>query len=160
MESAEAVEPVYAVVDASVAVALCAKESGRHEIVREVLNTLALIGCQLYAPGIFVGECLFAMCRKRAEGRLDSVSYNLAIQTLDILALQISQFPHGDAVLTQRATRLLAGYGCSHSNDSLYLALAEALNKIHPTEVLTFDSGLKKQAAVGCPGLNVRLLSP
>ncbi len=55
--------------------------------------------------------------------------------------------PVSDSVLILRAEQIRLNYGCSRSADSLYIALTEHLATVGPAELLTFDAGLKKQAA-------------
>ena len=66
--------------------------------------------------------------------------------------------PQGDAVFIQRAAEMQQGYGCSHSADCLYLALAETLATNSPTALLTFDKGLISHAAKHAPSVIVNLL--
>jgi predicted nucleic acid-binding protein len=66
--------------------------------------------------------------------------------------------PSGDAALIARAEQIRNGYGCSHSADGIYIALAEELSQSGATELLTFDTDLPKQAARNAPTVKVNLL--
>ena len=59
-----------------------------------------------------------------------------------------------------RAEQIRSGYGCSHSADGLYIALAEQLGRSQPTTLLTLDAGLSKQAARNAATVIVDLIVP
>jgi len=60
--------------------------------------------------------------------------------------------------LIARAEEIRGGYSCRRSADGLYIALAEELSQSVPTELLTFDEDLPKQAAKNAPAVKVNLL--
>jgi predicted nucleic acid-binding protein len=66
--------------------------------------------------------------------------------------------PNGETSLIKRAEEIRNGYGCSRTSDGLYLALAEELTAIRPTEFLTFDAGVINQAAKNAPTVSINLL--
>lgn len=68
--------------------------------------------------------------------------------------------PGGDRSLVAPAAKLAAGYACTKTTDSIYLALAEQLaGRGEVVEVVTFDDGLAKRAD-RLPGVAGRLLVP
>jgi predicted nucleic acid-binding protein len=59
----------------------------------------------------------------------------------------------------KRAIEIRGTYGCSHSSDCLYIALAEELSQNRITEILTFDKGMKNQIANHAPTVTLNLLT-
>ena len=59
---------------------------------------------------------------------------------------------------TPRANEIRASYSCRRTADGIYSALAEELTQTGPTELLTFDGDLPRQAARNAPTVKVRLL--
>ena len=104
-------------------------------------------------------ESLYILCQKRQNGMLTETQHGAAIATLQSAMTTIQPPPNGDASLIIRAEVLRGTYGCSHSADSMYLALAEQLTAKGPTEFLTFDAGQKLQAAAAVPAVTVNLLA-
>lgn len=144
------------VLDASFVVALCAKEPHRYAHAQNELRVRVAAGCDLHAPNVLAAEATFVLCSKMQNTVLTPADYAIATQNLHAL-LSIVEFPTGgDAPLLPRADVLRAGYGCSHCADGLYIALAETLA---PCELLTFDTGQKRQAA-GSVGVTVTVLTP
>jgi len=146
------------VVDANVVIAISAKEVGRASKAQEEINAFASVGYLLYAPGVFVAETQFALCRKFADGQLSAADYSRPLANFEMLAPAILPPPAGDVSLISRAQAISSGYGCSRSADALYIALAESLAATLPTVLLTFDADLPKQAASHAPTLTVKLL--
>ena len=148
------------VVDASVIIALCAKEPDKYEKTRAALQGHIEDGAALHAPHLVVMETLYVLCSKRQAQVLTDTEHAAAIANFDS-ALTIISFPSdGDASLIARAERIRQGYGCSRSADSLYIALAEQLAASGPAELLTFDAGQQRQAAENAPSVTVTLLVP
>jgi predicted nucleic acid-binding protein len=147
------------VVDASVMVAVCAREQQRYERAEALLDAHADREGTLYAPGVLVAEVLFALCRKLRDGEATPDQYRDSVEAFQAYALAVLPPPGGDADLIARAEVLRGNFGCSYSADSLYLALTEMLAQTVPAELITFDAGLQRQAMVMAPGLNVRLLT-
>jgi predicted nucleic acid-binding protein len=153
-------ERAVLIVDASVMVAVCARETGRLERAAAMLVDHARLGGLFFAPGALFAEVLFALCGKRQRGALTAHQHALSLETLAEYASTILPPPRGDAELAARAEQLRGDYGCSHSADGLYIALTEALAQTTTAELVTFDSGLKRQADEVTPDLTVRLLAP
>ena len=117
-------------------------------------------GVLFYAPGALIAEVLYILCKKRQEGLLSEESYREAIENLQDQMRGCFPSPRGDSALIARAEEIHNGYGCSHSTDSIYIALAEELAKTNDVELLTFDKGLEKQVAKKAPSVKARLLVP
>lgn len=66
--------------------------------------------------------------------------------------------PNDETVFVKRAVEICQSYGCSHSSDSLYIALAEELAKTQTVELLTFDKGMIDQAAKNAPTVTIKIL--
>jgi predicted nucleic acid-binding protein len=147
------------VVDANVAVALSAKEAGRHTNATAELRLYTARGYELYAPGVIIPETLYALCGKLQNGVLSITQHALAVADFNLFMQGALPPPAGDASLITRAHTISAGYGCSRSADSLYIALAEELGAMRPVVLLTFDSELPKQAARNAPTVSVHLLT-
>jgi predicted nucleic acid-binding protein len=151
--------PPAVVIDANVVIAVCAKEAGTY------LNALAQMrqyvqdGWEVYAPGVMVAEALFGLCRQQQNGIVSSSQHQRAIQRLLISLTAIQPPPKGDAALVERAEQIRGSYGCSHSADGLYIALAEELAQAGPAELVTFDAGLRSHAAAAALTVTVRLLT-
>ena len=146
------------VIDASVMIALCAKESQRYVLAQAEMTRLAGLGGIFYAPNIIVGESLYALRRKLTEATLTEAEHRQAIQSLQLRMTVIQPPPSGEASLISQANQICDTYGASRSNDSLYIALADELSQIYTTRLLTFDQDMPKQATRNAPGLSVHLL--
>ena len=146
-------------IDANVAIAYCAKEPGGYAKAEAQLDHYAGNGWRFYAPGVLVAEALFVFCKKLLAGTLTTAEHAQAIQSLETFMSAVLPPPSGDASLIARAEQIRGAYGCSHSADGLYLALAEELAKTGPTEIVTFDAGLEKQAKQNTPSVRVKLLT-
>jgi predicted nucleic acid-binding protein len=107
-----------------------------------------------------LSETLYVLCGKIQSGALTPATHALALNLLQNYLPDISPTPNGDFSLAARAEAIRQGYGCSRSADGLYIALAEALTQQGPTELLTFDRGMVKQAAQNAPTVKVNLLIP
>jgi predicted nucleic acid-binding protein len=141
-----------------VLVALCAKEPHRYETAHSALADRIGQGCTLYAPHLIVMEVLYVLCRRRESGALTPGDHDDAVANL-VSAMSAVVLPaQGDVVFVERAEELREGYGCSRSADSLYLALAESLAREGAVELLTYDGGLRTQAARWVPSLAVTVL--
>ena len=153
------ISPGYVVVDASALTALCAREPGRYPIIRLELERHAEAGDAFFAPHTIVSEVLYALCRKLANGELGPTEYEQAILGLHNQMRLILPPPGGEPSLVTRAVEIRAGYGCSRSADSLYIALAEELTRRGSTVLLTFDRELPNQAARNAPSVTVNVLT-
>ncbi len=150
--------PQFVVVDANVLIGLCAKEAGKIAAILAALRYYDTCGVLLYAPHMIVMEVLYVLCKQLHEGVLSASDHAIAVGELQLIMAGIYPPPSGDASLIARCEALRGGYGCSRSADSMYLALAEQLSALGPTELLTFDAGLKLQAAAMASTVNVNLL--
>ncbi len=56
--------PVAVVVDASVVIAICAKEADKLANAEAKIEDYARQGCEFFAPAVIVAECLYVLCRK------------------------------------------------------------------------------------------------
>ncbi len=152
--------PDAVVIDANVLIASCAREATKLSQAEVVINEYAMNGVLFYAPGALIAEVLYILCKKQQEGVLGEESYREAIENLQDQMQAFFPSPRGDSALIARAEEIRNGYGCSHSTDSIYIALAEELAKTNDVELLTFDKGLEKQVAKKAPSVRVRLLVP
>jgi predicted nucleic acid-binding protein len=150
--------PRAVVVDASVLIAVAAKEVGSYPVALAQMKRYQQDGWVAYSPSVMISESLYALCRKLETGVLTGAQHARAIRRLRLTLRAILPPPHGDASLTIRAEEVRSGYGCSRSADGLYIALAEQLAQTGPTELVTFDAGMQSQASSMAPGVIVRLL--
>lgn len=134
------------VVDASVVIALCAREPDKIASAEEKLAEYAADGSKFFAPGGLIMECLYVFCKKLKDGVLTPIEHAAAVHALITFMAAVDPPPSGDKALIARAESIRGSLGCSRSADSIYLALADELGKICSTEVVTFDTGMKKQA--------------
>lgn len=124
-------------------IAISAHEPDKYAPALAQWTYYANAGCRFYAPGVVVSETLFALCRKLTGNLLTTAEHATSIASLRALAQTLLPPPMGEAALIERAEQMRAGYGCSRSADGLYLALAEQLAQIGPTELVTFDVDLR-----------------
>ncbi len=150
--------PDAVVVDANVVIAICAKEGGREPLALAELAHYSRQGCEFYAPGVLVSEALYVLCGKEQDGTLLSPDYLKAILELESIAAGLLPPPNGEAALVVRSAEIRAGYGCSRSADSIYIALAEALSLERTTVLLTFDKGVSNHVKTNPPTVVVKTL--
>lgn len=74
-----------AVVDATVAVAISAKEAGREQRAVTELSRYSANGRQFYAPGVLSSETLYVLCGKGQSGVLTVAEYVQAVIDLENL---------------------------------------------------------------------------
>lgn len=146
------------VIDATIAVAISAKEAGREQRAIVELGGYSVGGSLFYAPGVLAAESIYVLCGKERAGTLSPSDYAQAITDLETLMRGFLPPPNGEGALLRRAAAIRSGYGCSRSSDGIYLALAEELAQTRPTRLLTLDTGLPNQAARNAPTVNVHLL--
>lgn len=152
-------DPTAAVLDASAAVAYCASEAGRDVVVRQYLADCGSARRPVSAPGAIVSECLYVFCKKRERGELDPAGHTAAVAALDALMTTLDPPIGGEGRLVLPAARLVAGYACPKTTDSIYLALAEQLAaRGEVVKVVTFDDGQAKRAD-RLPGVTGRCLT-
>lgn len=147
MASNTNVSPSSVVIDANVAIALCANELEKVASADAKIKEYSANGCRFFAPGVLVAECLYVFCRKLKDGVLTPVEHYAAVQALAVMMGAIDPPPNGDRSLIKRAEEIRGVLGCSRSADGIYLALADELAQTSITEVLTFDTGMTSQAA-------------
>ena len=152
--------PDAVVIDANVLIGICAKEINKVLEATAVINEYSASGSLFYAPSVIAAEVLYILCNKRQSGELTESGHARAIKYLEAYMSMILPPPNGDTSLIVRANEILSGYGCSHSTDCLYIALAEDLAKTNEVELLTFDKGLEKQVAHKALSVKVHLLTP
>ncbi len=145
--------------DASFVIGLCANEPEKGVKAQTELNQRIADGSVLHAPHLLLMEAVFVLCGKLRAGTLTQPQHSQANASLHALA-SVIQFPDGgDITLLLRADQMQQGYGCSHSADCFYIALAEQLAAAGSSELLTFDAGQQKQAAAVSPNVKVTLLT-
>ena len=147
------------VVDANIAIAMCAKEDKKEAVAAAEIARYSSRGCDFYAPGVIVTETLYILCQQLQSGLLTPAEHAQAVGDFDILMSRVLPPPRGDASLIKRAEELRAGYGCSRSADGVYIALAEQLAQTMTTTLLTFDKALSAQVAANSPTIKVHLLT-
>lgn len=148
------------VLDASVVVALSAKEVGKKPVAAAAFDRYVDAGRVFHAPGVLFSECLYVLCKMLVKGALTPPGHADAIRDLVDVAVHVLPPPGGDASLVQRAETLRGAYTCSRSADGLYVATAEQLAAAMPTVLLTFDQEMAKQAARYAPTVVIDLLIP
>ncbi|MDQ3063071.1 MAG: type II toxin-antitoxin system VapC family toxin [Acidobacteriota bacterium] len=149
--------PNAAVIDASILVSITAKEAATHLTAENAFKAYSQNGWEFFAPNVIVAEVIFALCQKLAAGILTEAEYKKAVESfLDYMT--IISTPNDETDLVKRAVEIRETYGCSRSSDGLYIALAEDLAKARTVELLTFDKGMKNQAAKNAPTVTVNVL--
>lgn len=149
--------PDVVVIDASVMVSIAAKEAATYEAVKAALDYYTENGSGFFAPNVAVSEVIYAFCKKQNAGDLTELQHSNAIKSFLDLIRNISM-PADDTTLLIPAIEILKTYGCSHSSDSLYIALAKSLAEDGTVELFTLDQGMKKQAAKNAPSVVVNVL--
>lgn len=150
--------PVAVVVDANVLIAICSKEQATNQTAQTAFDQYARQGAQFFAPNIIVAEVLFVLCQKLDKAILTDAEHEKSVEFFQDYMTIILPPPSGEAALIKRAEEIRSGYGCSRTSDGLYLALAEELTQIRPTEFLTFNTGVINQAAKNAPIVTINLL--
>jgi predicted nucleic acid-binding protein len=145
------------VVDANVLISLCSNEP-TFATAANALSHYAIQGCVFYAPSVIVSEVLYVLCVKLQSGVLSAKAYDAAVDDFQDQMKAVSAPPQGETALIRRAKEIQVGYGCSHSADCLYIALAEELSKSGSAEFLTFDKGAVNHVLRHAPAVNVNLL--
>ena len=149
--------PDAVVVDASVMVSISSKEAATYLAAENAFDVYTKNGWEFFAPNVIVAEVIFALCQKLAAGVLTAAEHEKAVESFLDLMKNISM-PNDETDLVKRAVEIRETYGCSRSSDSLYIALAEELAKTRTVELLTFDKGMKNQAAKNAPTVTVNVL--
>jgi predicted nucleic acid-binding protein len=158
MASVTTTSPVSVIVDANVVIALCAEEVDKLANAEAKMKEYSRNGCQFYAPGVLVAECLYVFCRKLQTGDFTAAEHSNAIIAFITMMAAINPPPSGDKSLIKRAEEMRGTLGCSRSADGIYLALAEELNKVARSEVVTFDNGMQSQVTSCSLALTVIVL--
>ncbi len=156
--TSQSTSPASVVIDANVVIALCAKEADKLAAAEAKMKEYAQRGCEIYAPGVIVAECLFVLCNKLRDSVLTAAEHSIAVQGLIALMAAVKPPPNGDADLIGTAEAIRGNLTCKRSADGIYLALASHLNAISSTEIVTFDQGIASQATSSSLGLTVVVL--
>jgi predicted nucleic acid-binding protein len=152
--------PVGAViVDASVAIAISAKEVGREPKATAEMLLYSTAGYQFYAPGAIIAETLYILCGKLQQGLFTVAEHTQAVLDFEAVMVNILPPPDGEISLIARAEAIRTGYGCSRSADGIYIALAEALARTVPTVIVTFDQDMQNQVTRNAPTVSVHTLT-
>lgn len=154
-------ETVFAdavVCDANVLLAICSKEEATCRQAENALENYAKAGTEFFAPNLVVGEVLYVLCRKLAEGILTESEHKLSVESFEQMMAAISTPEKGDDSLIKRSVEIREPYGCSRTADSVYIAFAEQISHSRTVEILTFDEGLSKHASKTVPMIPVNLL--
>jgi predicted nucleic acid-binding protein len=146
------------VIDANVAIALCAQEASKYAKAKAAIARYSSMDYQFCAPEVIVSEVLYVLCCKLQRGELTVKEYDAAVVEFDDFMTAVAPPAFGEKSLIVRAEQIRDSYGCSRSSDSLYIALAEQMAPIMPTELVTFDTDLPKQAARHAPTVVVNLI--
>jgi len=148
------------VIDANIAIAICAGETGRAAKASAELLRYSTAGYDFYAPGAIVAETLYILCGKLQQGLLTVPGHAQATADFQALMSKILPPPSGEAAIVLRAEAIRSGYGCSRSADGIYIALAEELALSMPSIILTFDQSMSNQASRHAPTVTVVELIP
>jgi predicted nucleic acid-binding protein len=145
------------IVDACIAIAVCSLEPTAPKIAKYISEKDAQ-GYEFYAPGAFVAEVLFVLCKKTHETppRLTQPDYDKAILLFDAFCKRLRLTSTGDYALIKRAVALRAGLVCNRTTDAIYIALAE---EIAASEIVTTDPGMKAQAMAAGSSAHVEVIS-
>lgn len=149
--------PNAVVVDANILVSICSKEQNTYPIADAAFCDYARDGWDFYAPNVVVAEVLFALCVKFQAGALKGTEYKRAIDIFSDL-MQLISTPDNESTLIARAVDIRADDNCKRTSDCLYIAFAEELSKTRVSEIVTFDRGLKSQAAKWAATVSLNLL--
>lgn len=150
--------PLAVVVDANILIAICSKEQATYQTAQTAFDQYARQGAEFFAPNIIIAEVLFVLCQKLDKAILTAAEHEKSVEFFQDYITIIQPPPNGEAALIKRAEEVRSGYGCSRASDGIYLALAEELTAIRPTEFLTFDVGVINQAAKNVPTVRINLL--
>ena len=147
------------VIDASVAIAICAREAGREPKAKAELIHYSGQGFAFYAPGAIVAETLYVLCGKLQQGLLTPIEHARAILDFESFMNDVLAPPGREASIIVRAEAIRSSYGFSRSADGIYMALAESLALTGPALILTFDQNMQNQATRNAPTVTVQLLT-
>lgn len=146
------------VIDASVAVAISAREADREPLATSTLLRFSNLGYVFYAPGAIAAETLFVLCNKMQNGLLTPTEHTQAVLDFGTLMTNILPPPGGEASLVASAEAIRVNYSCRRSADGIYIALTEALASTIPAALLTFDEDMRKQASKNSSNITVQTL--
>lgn len=147
------------IIDASVAIAISAREIGRETKASAELLRYSTAGYAFYAPGAIVAETLYILCGKLQQCLITAAEHAQAILDFETMMVNILPPPGGEVSLVARAEAIRSGYGCSRSADGIYIALAEDLAKSMTTVIITFDQNMQKQVTQNAPTVTVQALT-
>lgn len=152
-------QTLSATLDASFVVGICAREPKKLVQAQTELGQRIAAGYSLHAPHLMLMEAAFVLCKKQQASEFTPAEYAAAVINLQTFSASLTFPSGGDMTLLVHAEQMRQGYGCSHSADAFYIALAEQLAALGPSELLTFDAGQQKQAAAVSPSITVTLLT-
>ncbi len=102
--------PPCVVIDSNVLIAISCKEAGRHALADAELVSYASRGCQFFAPGCIVSECLYVLAEKvNRHKTLTTVEHAAALADLCTYMGMLSPPPSGDFSLTARSEQIRSG---------------------------------------------------
>ncbi len=110
------------VIDANVLIGICTKET-KEQSARPALADYVAKKWKFHAPNVIIPEFLHIACKKVDEGKLTVAEYETAIDDFNDYMMVVLTPPNSDAPFIKRASEIRKGYGCSRSNDAIYLAL-------------------------------------
>ena len=87
------------VIDANIAIALCAKEASAVKVHRAI-SGYGVRNYQFYAPGVLVAETLYVLCKKLQSGVLSPSDHASAVADFDVLLDSVLPPPGATVLLT------------------------------------------------------------
>ncbi|MEK7830119.1 MAG: hypothetical protein AAB401_03490, partial [Acidobacteriota bacterium] len=85
------------VVDASVMIAICAKEHDKQVTAKEALEDYVARGWAFYAPSVIVAEVMYILCLKLQDGLLTPALYEKAVENFHNQVINFLSPPNGEA---------------------------------------------------------------
>jgi len=152
--------PTHVVIDANVIIAICAKEVDKLAVANAQIRAYLSGGSRFFSPGVVISESLFVLCKKLENGELTPAEHQDAITAFIAFMGAVDPPAKGDRYLIRRAEDLRGTLSARRSADGIYLALAEELSAIAPTELVTFDSGMQAQANANSLSVPILVLKP
>ena len=113
MASGTTLSPISVVIDANVAIAICAKEPDKLARAEAKIKEYAGKGCNFYAPGVMVAECLYVFCRKLKDGVLTPTEHTSVVLRFISMMGAIGPPPTGDRSLIKRAEEFRGPWGAA-----------------------------------------------
>ena len=98
--------PPCVAIDATLLIALCARELDKIAAAEREMERYAQEGYDFYAPGVILAESLFVLCRKLQDSILSALDHANAIDDLRDYMTIINSPPNGDGSLVARAEQI------------------------------------------------------